>query len=247
MFDVQHLAMIAIGLASALFACGLSAAEQANPAEARLREALRNTMLQLRTAETERATLQAAQAEHEEKIKTLTAQVAALTKQSAADKDAADKKIGDLNDKLADREKQVSQLKESLEKWQAAQKQAADVARAKEQQRAKLASDVIALQRRVAEQQTKNAAMFKIGNEILTRYEKFGLGEALTAREPFTGITRVKLQSLAQDYADKLADEKIKPPDEARPQPQPTPTPAPAKGSKKQASNDKASGQKAKP
>jgi hypothetical protein len=53
--------------------------------------------------------------------------------------------------------------------------------------------------------------MFKVGSEILTRFEKFGLGTAITAREPFIGLTRVKLQNLMQDYADKLADQKIKP------------------------------------
>ena len=36
-------------------------------------------------------------------------------------------------------------------------------------------------------------------------------GEALTAREPFVGVTRVKFENLIQDYQDKLADQKIKP------------------------------------
>jgi hypothetical protein len=48
----------------------------------------------------------------------------------------------------------------------------------------------------------------------LTRYEKFGLGQALSAREPFTGITRVKLESQVQDYEDKIADQKVKPEEE---------------------------------
>jgi hypothetical protein len=57
----------------------------------------------------------------------------------------------------------------------------------------------------------RNNELFKLGNEILSRYEHFGLGTALTAREPFTGITKVKLQSLVQDYQDKLAEQKVKP------------------------------------
>ena len=52
---------------------------------------------------------------------------------------------------------------------------------------------------------------YKTGSEILSRYENFGLGEAIVAREPFVGITRVKLQNLIQEYGDKLADQKIKP------------------------------------
>ena len=67
------------------------------------------------------------------------------------------------------------------------------------------------LQRRIDDQQMKNAEMYKIAKEILSRYEKFGLGTALTAREPFVGTTKVKLQTLVQDFADKLADQRLKP------------------------------------
>jgi hypothetical protein len=49
-----------------------------------------------------------------------------------------------------------------------------------------------------------------MGSEILTRYEKFGLGEAIGAKEPFTGLTRVKLQELVQDYKDKLLNQTVK-------------------------------------
>ena len=90
--------------------------------------------------------------------------------------------------------------------------------------------EAILLQRKVTEHEVKNAAMFKLGNEILTRYEKFGLGDALASREPFVGVTRVKFQNLIQDFGDKLADEKIKP--DEKPAPTPPTKPAPAKALK---------------
>jgi chromosome segregation ATPase len=223
----------------------LRAADAPSPAETRMRESLRNTMLQLRTSETERATLQAAQAESEQKNTVLTAQVEALTKRLAADKEAADKSIAELKAIVDERDTEVVRLNESLEKWKASQKQATALANATEAQRARLAANVIVLERRVADQQTKNAAMFKIGNEILARYEKFGLGDALTAREPFVGITRVKFENLMQDYQDKLADEKIKPADDKVPEQKGTPSPD--KSAKPQASRGKASDQKARP
>jgi hypothetical protein len=74
-----------------------------------------------------------------------------------------------------------------------------------------LASESIVLKRKLDDRDRKNFELFKLGNEILKRYEKFGLGDALAAREPFTGITRVKLQNLVQDYQDKLADQRVKP------------------------------------
>lgn len=194
-----------------LFSALVLHAEGPNPAEAKLRESLRNTMLQLRTAQTEQAALQALQVETETKNKALAAQVAAMGKQLAADKDASDAALGELRGKLEAREKEVADLNESLAKWKTSQKQAADLAERTEAKRAKLADEAIVLQRRVADQQTKNAAMYKLGTEILGRYEKFGIGDALTAREPFVGITRVKFENLIQDYSDKIADQKITP------------------------------------
>ena len=64
--------------------------------------------------------------------------------------------------------------------------------------------------RKVDDREAKNYELFKLANEILTRYEKFGLGEALTAREPFTGLTRVKLENLVQDYQDTLSQQRSK-------------------------------------
>jgi chromosome segregation ATPase len=167
--------------------------------ETKLRETLRNTMLQLRTAQNDRAALQASQAENEAKLKKLTSQVEDLTKRAnEAEKASSEQQV------------QLAKFKEALQKWEDAYKQAVDLANTKEAARAKLAGEVSDLQHRVADQQTRNAALFRTANEILTRYERFGLGEALAAKEPFVGVTRVKLENLVQDYEDKLADERIK-------------------------------------
>ncbi|HEY2712927.1 MAG TPA: hypothetical protein VGI60_10460 [Chthoniobacterales bacterium] len=189
---------MAIGVSLAWLATG--SLVKADPAaETKLREALRNTMLQLRTAQNDRAALQASQAENEAKLKQLTSQVESLTKRATeAEKAGAEQQI------------QLEKFKEAVQKWEDAYKQAVELANSKEAARAKLAVDVIDLQHRVADQQSRNAAMFRTANEILTRYERFGLGDALAAKEPFVGVTRVKLENLVQDYEDKLADEKIK-------------------------------------
>jgi chromosome segregation ATPase len=203
----NHFPYIAAGLLLALTGGTTVRAADAGSPEARMRETLRNTMLQLRNSETERANLQAAQAENEQKLKALGTQVEALTKQAAEDK----KDIDGLNSKLADRDTALANLRVALEKSQSDFKQAADLARTKEAERAKLAGENILLQRRVDDLETKNLTLFKVGNEILTRYEKFGLGTAIAAREPFVGLTRVKLENLVQGYADKLADSRSTP------------------------------------
>ncbi|MGB8353942.1 MAG: hypothetical protein WCD79_08665 [Chthoniobacteraceae bacterium] len=210
----RHLSFPLLLLLSMLIAAtagSLFAADPPSPREQRLAEAMRATMLQLRDAQNQLAALQASQAESDDKNKALTTQVEELTKQWTSDKEVSEKTITDLKSKLSDREARVAKLTDSLEKWQKSEKEAADVAHAKEAERAKLAMQVIVLQRLVADRETKNMELFKVGNEILLRYEKYSLGQALLAKEPFTGIARVKLESQVQDYQDKLLDQKIIP------------------------------------
>lgn len=192
-----------------LLPLGLAAADQNSP-EAKLRESLRNTMLQARNLQVERDTLQAAKDQLEADKKELQDKYDALVKQAAADQQKADKQLSDTQNKLAEAEKQGVTLQESLDKWKASQQQAVEMLKAKEDARLKLTQQNIELLRRVEDQRVKNQEMFKLGLEVLSRYEKFGLGTALTAREPFVGTTRVKFQNLVQDYADKMADQRVK-------------------------------------
>ncbi|MEO8350647.1 MAG: phage major capsid protein [Chthoniobacteraceae bacterium] len=198
-----------LSILSAL-APAVSAAGQ-ETAEAKLREGLRNAMLQARGLQAERDTLQAEKTQLEQEKKTALEQAEALQKQMTADKDASDKAVSDLKEKVENQGAQIVELKSTLEKWKAAHAEVTGIAQKKEGERAKLAQEKIELERVMADQQRKNLAMYRIGMDILNRYEKFGLGTALSAREPFTGLMRVKLENLVQDYGDKLAGERIKP------------------------------------
>ena len=220
-------------LLTILFSSGmLKAADQTNSPEERLRGMLRSTMLQLRDAQNQVATLQSAQAESDKEKKALSDRLDELTKQAAADKDAATKAIADLNTKVTDQNTLITQLKDALDKWKEAYNKAVEVANTKEAQRAKFESQAILLQRRVENDEAKNLALYKLGKEVLDRYEKFGLGTAITAREPFVGTTKVKLENLVQDYSDKLLDQTVKPgqnpvstsPNGAQPRPSTSPS-----------------------
>ena len=189
----------------------LHAAEKMDPAQQKMREMVRNSMIQLRDANAKLATAQAAVADDEEKIKGLQADLDALKKKSIADKKAADDTIDDLKTKLATDDLQINHLTESLGKWKLGYAKLADYGKATEGKRAELASKIILLDRRITEQQVKNAEMYRLANEVLDRYAQFGLGTAITAREPFVGITKVKFQTLLQDYQNKLTDQTIRP------------------------------------
>jgi chromosome segregation ATPase len=174
--------------------------------DARVQQAMRNMTTRLRAAETERDSLQAAKAQSDQEKKTLTDKLDALTKQAAADSKA----LAAAKTQLAGRETENAQLQDSLQKLQLSQTHAVEIAQKTESDRAKLAGQVIELQRKLSDREAKNLALFKLGNEILTRYERFGLGDALAAKEPFTGVARVKLENLVQDYQDKLADQRAR-------------------------------------
>jgi len=213
------LSAVLLGLGLLLPLPPLSAQQPAaGAAEGKLREQLRATLIQLRTAESERANLQAGQAALEAQNKTLAAELEArkkefdtLTAESEAAQLQARKEIGDLTGRLAEREADLVKHRAALEKWRLAHRQVTGVAQKKEEQRAAAAQKVIELERTVADRERKNVELYKTGEEVLNRYAAFGFGDALAAREPFTGLTRTKLESLVQDYRDRLLDNVIKP------------------------------------
>ncbi len=186
--------------------------------ESRLRDALRNTMQQLQDTQGQLATAQATQAQSDKdnadlkaKVDALNGQIASMIKQSADDKAASDKAIADLKSQNTDLTTQTGKLNAAVAAWEKDDREYVELSKAKEAARAQLAIQVILLQRVIDDRETKNLQLFSLGNEILTRYEKFGLGDALGAKEPFTGLTRVKLQELVQDYKDKISDQRVTP------------------------------------
>jgi len=187
------------------------AAEKADPAMQKMREAVKNSMIQLRDANAKLATAQAAQAEAEDKVKELQGKLEELTKKSAAERKTANETIDELRTKLANSELIGNHLTESLSKWKQGYAKLADYAKATEGKRAEFASKCILLERRIADQQVRNAEMYRLANEVLDRYAQFGLGTAIAAREPFVGMTKVKFQNLVQDYQNKLTDQSIRP------------------------------------
>jgi chromosome segregation ATPase len=195
-----------------------STAQAPAAAEDKLREALKGVTLQLRTAQSEAATANAEKAVAETKNAELTAQVekmskqlAALSREKADAMEAAARMQENLEGRLTAKQQELTQFQKSLDKWKAAHSQISDLARKKERARASYAAKNAALERRVADLRTRNMALFTTGNEILDRFRKFSLGEAIAAREPFTGLTRVKLQNQLQEYGDKLLDQTAQP------------------------------------
>jgi chromosome segregation ATPase len=201
---------VALWLSSPILASLLGAAEPAASGDDRLREALRESTLQLRSAQADLANIQSAQASLADEKKALTDRLEALKKQVIADRAVTDKSAAGLASQLTDQKATNVRLKEALEKSKAEGDKAAEAARVAETANAKLKSEKIFLERRVADLQTKNLSLFVTGNEILSRYADFGLGTAISAKEPFVSLTRTKLENLVQDFQDQLLDQREK-------------------------------------
>ncbi len=193
-----------------LFLSARLCAAEGGGEDAKMRAALRDLTLQLRTAQADLATAQAAQAALTTEKKELGDKYEALRKQAAADRAAGEKISNGLGAQVADLKVQVAKLGSALEASKSENEKLLQTGHVSEEQRAKLAGEMAELRQRLADREAKNLALFLLGNEILTRYEDFSLGNALKAKEPFVGLTRTRLENLVQDYEDKLQDQRVK-------------------------------------
>jgi chromosome segregation ATPase len=183
--------------------CSVSGA-RADAESDRLRDALRGAITQQRALEDQRAALQAKLTEAESARMRLEAQIGtakAEVKQLAQQHREA---VEDFNRRIVEHD-------QTLEKWKAAYEEAADVARAKDAERAKFEAQAAAHKASVKSCRAKNMELAKVGRELLQHYEAANFADLALASEPLGGVRRVEIQNLLQDYADKILDQKVTP------------------------------------
>jgi chromosome segregation ATPase len=189
------------GLALLLVAACCGGEARADAETDRLREALRAATTQARALEDQQTASRAQLAAAERDKAALKAQVdAAKAETRKIEKEERDA-IDQFNARLAERD-------ETLEKWKTAYEEAANVARAKDAERAKFEGEATAYKASTKSCLAKNTQLMGVGRELLHRYEAVNFGEMLVAREPMIGAQRIKIQNLLQDYNDKLLDQK---------------------------------------
>lgn len=196
----------------ALLAAGKAFSADTPPAELeRLRSALRETTLQLRSAQADLATAQASLAASEEQKKQASAKAEALQKQLDAEQAATRQTQADLNKRLNAGTAENGRLSSELDRAKAEWAKTAQLAQATETERRRLAEESDEQKRRILTLQAKNVALFLVANEILTRFADFSVGNAVKAKDPFVGSARARLETLVQDYRDKITDERDRP------------------------------------
>lgn len=192
---------IAVLLALAL---ALARAQEVNEVEAKLREALRNTMLQLREAQAKTAEMEASVVQSQQETAKVKKEVAALQTQLTDERNAAANQASELRTALEQARDQGLGLQAQVAKWE--KDYAALIVRARQSEHdlAKAKARISTLERTVAEQQVKNVEMKTIADEILDRYTKHSLGQTVLAREPFISVNRAKLQTIMQDLETRI-------------------------------------------
>lgn len=192
-------------LFGAVLAAGPTLAQDAT-GEERLREALRQTTIQLRALQDSQAALSAQldQLRHERD---------SLQQQLAAAKNAPrppDAELGQLRDAVATLQQQNAALQAGLQKWQAGYQQAAELARAKDAESRQLGG---ALQQQTAKLgvcTTTNGKLIAVANDILHLYRTQSFHDILLwSYEPLLGLKKVQLENLVQNYEDKIDDQRL--------------------------------------
>lgn len=182
----------------------VSSAAHADQESDRLRDALRSATAQARTAEDQRAALQAKLTTAEQERDRLRKQSDLYRAQAKEAEQSQRQAVKDYNDRLAERE-------EALEKWKAAYGEAASVARTKDAERTKFESEATTWKASAKACEAKNVGLVKIANDVVKQYEAMDPMEKVLNHDPVFGLKRVEHQNAAQDFRDKIIEQKAKP------------------------------------
>ncbi len=112
---------------------------------------------------------------------------------------ATQTRLADTETKLAETAKNLGQTQQTLARSEADKRQLEGVKARQE--------------REIASCEGKNLQLYQTGRALMTRFEQKTCGEILAQKEPFTGLKRVEVENLLEEYRDKLDEQKlIKPP-----------------------------------
>jgi chromosome segregation ATPase len=165
------------------------------------REQIRRLQQAQQKTEQEKASLQQEKAAVEEQLKASGEKIEVLQKsvQRAASLarqvSVLEQEKTALGTRLGESEKRVAQLAEAQQKAQT--------------ENARLTSLLARQGKELAANEAKNVQLYKHAVELLDRYEKKGMWASLAQAEPLTGLKRVEMENLLEEYRDKLDTQKV--------------------------------------
>lgn len=171
--------------------------------DTRMRDQLRQTILEMRKLEDENAAL---------KVQLASGAPAAKPAKPAADEAELRRARGEAGrnreraeqaeQALAAAQEQIAALQREL----AASKSALGLSQEREQRLQQVGNELLS---RNQSCQADNRKLLVISRDLIARYKDRGLADVLLAKEPLTGLRRVQLEKLAQDYEAQLREQTL--------------------------------------
>jgi SMC interacting uncharacterized protein involved in chromosome segregation len=183
-------------------------------------------MQQYQQVAAEKTALQAQLAQMKKDLDGANTELAALKKERDAlkvhstDSRAATTQLAQANAAKDSAEKNLEQNKQKTAELVERFKQTIGSLKSVESERTQLQRDNAALSSAFDKCAMNNVDLFDISNTILDRYEHVGLFTKATAAEPFTKLTRTRIDNLVDEYrarAQELRLKKAAPPGAAQP------------------------------
>ena len=169
------------------------------PAEAKLRDQLRQTILELRQMQDENASLKS--------------QLSGLSAAQDAAKQL-ERSLAEARRRAArveELEGAQNELRGNLQGLQALNARQTAAMTLQQQQQQALDQKLKETLEVVTVCTTRNARLVGLSDELVQKYRDRGFADVLLANEPLTGLRRVELEKLAQDYRGKILDQQMVP------------------------------------
>lgn len=179
-----------------LLLCVLALPASAQTAfDTKLRDQLRQTILELRQLQDENASL---------KAKLAAAPVAAPAPVKNPDSEAATRRARADAAKQTERatalEQTVAQLQQQLAEQLKAATISATALKVASEREQLLNQQATALQARGTSCEARNGELLKISQELIERYKKRSVADVLLDKEPLIGVHKIKLETITQEY-----------------------------------------------
>jgi chromosome segregation ATPase len=179
---------------------------QAQSAEDRLRDALRQSVAQMRAAQDQAAQAQSDLQKAQQDRTALQTQLdAATAKQAEAKPAAPPADLARMNDALSASRQQAATLQAALAKYQTAYQGLSAQAQAQDRQGQALSHGLQGQTQALESCKAENRDLMKVGEDILHLYQTQDFRSLLIrSYEPLIGTAKVRLENLVQDYDDKI-------------------------------------------
>ncbi len=128
-------------------------------------------------------------------------------------REALEKELEQTKQDLAGSGQRLAETRKTLGETGAKLAETADLLRRTQAEKSNLESIKARNEREIASCEDKNLKLYQTGRELMLRFERKTCGEIMAQGEPFTGLKRVEVENLLEEYRDKLDEQKlVKPP-----------------------------------